>query len=158
MRHILFVLVMTLFVGIAGEAYTGDVAVIVNKENGLSEVSFRDLVKIFRQEKQYWEGGKKIYLTLLEAGSPEKTIVLKKIYRMDEEELKKFWLGKLYTQEVASFPKTLGSGEAVKRFVGQVPNALGVIDASSADDRVKVLRIDGKLPGEGGYALGENSP
>ena len=88
-----------------------------------------------------------------ETGSVEKQIVLEKIYQMDEQVLKKFWLAKLYQGEIPAYPKTLASNEAVKRFISAVPNAIGFIDAAFVDDRVQVLRIDGKLPGERGYAL-----
>ena len=131
----------------------GEIAVIVSKVNPTDAISLKELVKIFKQEKQYWGEGKKIYLILREAGSAEKQLVLKRVYGMEDEELKKFWLGKLFRQEIASFPTTLSSNEAVKRFVSQVPNAVGVIDASFVDDSVKVLRINGKEPGESGYAL-----
>lgn len=136
-------------------AYAEEVAVIVNKENATDEVSFKELVKIFKQEKQHWEDGKKIYLIMQETGSPEKKVVLKEIYKMTDEELKKFWLAKMFRGEISSFPKVLGSNEAVKRFVSEVPNAIGFIDASFVDESVKVLRINEKSPGEKGYILKE---
>ncbi len=74
---------------------------------------------------------------------------------MTSDELKRFWLTKIYRGELTSFPKTLSSNESVQRFVGRVPNAIGFVDASYSDETVKVLRIDGKLPGAEGYALGE---
>lgn len=131
----------------------GDVAVIVNKENPVSDVSLSRLVRIFKQETRFWENGTKIHLILQETGALEKQIVLNKIYRMDEQGLKKYWLTKIFRGEISSFPRTLGSNEAVIRFVSEVPDAIGFIDASRVDDRVKVLRIKGKQSGEAGYVL-----
>ena len=88
-----------------------------------------------------------------ESGAAEKKVVLKKIYRMDDLALKRYLLGKLYSGTISGYPKTLGSNEAVKRFVSQIPSALGYIDAASLDNDVRALRIDGRLPGEPGYAL-----
>ncbi len=136
-------------------ANPGDLAVIVSKENTTEEMAFHDLVKIFKQERQYWEGGAKIYLIMRESGAPEKEILLQKVYRMADDNLKKFWLGKLYRGEITALPKTLGSNEAVKRFVAQAPNAIGVVDAAAVDGSVKVLRIDGRMPGEPGYGLSD---
>lgn len=135
--------------------YAGDIAVIVNKENSTDEISFKDLIKIFKQEKKYWKNGKKIYLIMQEAGSHEKRIVLKKIYRMNGIELKKLWLTKIFREEISSFPKTLGSNQAVRQFVSQVPNAVGFIDIAFVNKNLKVLRIAGKLPGEKGYVLSD---
>jgi len=151
------VYLITLLLVSSVSATSGDIAIIVNKANPTDELSSTDLVKIFAQDKQYWENGKKVYLIMQEAGSLEKKVILKKIYKMGDEELKRFWLAKMFREEIASFPKTLSSNEAVKRFISQVPNAIGFIDASFVDESVKVLRIDKKLPGEKGYVLGEPS-
>jgi ABC-type phosphate transport system substrate-binding protein len=149
------ILIMILFRFSSGAAYPEDIAIIVNNQNQTEELSFKDLVKIFKREKQYWKDGKKIYLVMQEAGSSEKEIVLKEIYRMNDEELKKFWLAKMFRGEISSFPKTLGSNEAVKRFVSQGSNAIGFIGSSLTDKSVKVLRIDGKLPDDKDYRLAD---
>ena len=134
-------------------ATSGDVAVIVNAKNDTRDVSFRDLERIFRQEKQYWGDGKKIYLVMQETGSLEKEVVLAKVFHMDEATLKRFWLSKMFRGEIASFPKTLSSAGSVKQFVEKVPNAIGFVDASLADPDVELLKIDGRLPGAAGYPL-----
>lgn len=154
MKSILvLVFIIFLFPLSQGIAGAEEVAIIVNKLNTTDEVSFSDLVKILKQESQFWRDGKKIYLVMQEAGNPEKKIVLEKIYNMDDEGLKKFWLTKMFKGEISSFPKTLSSNESVRHFVSQVPNAIGFINASLVDETVKVLRIDGKLPGEDSYIL-----
>jgi ABC-type phosphate transport system substrate-binding protein len=109
-------------------------------------------------EKHFWDNGDKIYLLLRETGSPEKTVMLDVVYRMDAKDLKQFWLAKLYRQEIASFPKTLKSNEAVKRFVAQAPNAIGFIDGRYVDSTVKTLTIDGKSMRAPGYPLTDQTP
>jgi ABC-type phosphate transport system substrate-binding protein len=141
---------------IISSAQAGDVAVIVNSDNPIQTIRFQELTKIFKIEKKFWDNGDKIYLVLRETGSPEKSVVLRQIYKTDDPGLKKLWLSKIYREEIQSFPKTLNSNEAVIRFVRQVPNAIGFIDASLVDGRVKALRIDGYLPGEEGYPLTEH--
>ncbi|OGX38943.1 MAG: hypothetical protein A3D87_03620 [Omnitrophica WOR_2 bacterium RIFCSPHIGHO2_02_FULL_50_17] len=134
-----------------------EIAVIVHKDNPLEDISFDNLRKICRAEKQFWDGGEKIYLLLRESGNQEKTIMLKTVYQMEEMGLKKFWLTKLFREEIPSFPNALGSNEAVKRFVAQVPNAIGFIDGQYVDDTVKVLTIDGKSFQSPGYPLTDQS-
>jgi ABC-type phosphate transport system substrate-binding protein len=92
---------------------------------------------------------------LQEEGSSEKEIALKKIYKMNAIDLKKFWLAKIFREEISSFPQTLASNEAVKQFVSHVPNAISLINAAFVDESLKVLRINGKSFGEKGYALSE---
>jgi ABC-type phosphate transport system substrate-binding protein len=149
------ILLALLFLASA-EGATHDVAVIVNPENRLSQVSRLELVRLFQMTQQRWPNGEKIYLIMQEQGTLEKQIVLHKIYRMNSDELKRFWLTKIYRGELTSFPKTLGSNESIRRFVSRVRNAVGFVDASFVDDSVKAVRIDGKLPGSAGYLLSAN--
>lgn len=147
------ILLITAVFGLSSVAHGQEVAIIVNKANATSRVSFQDLAMILKQQKQHWENGEKIYLVMQESGSFAKELALEKIYRMREDDLKKFWLTQMFRGEITSFPKTLGSDEAIKRFVSQVPNSVGFIDVSFIDESVKVLRVEGKFPGEKGYLL-----
>ncbi len=158
-----YILIYIAFLAIAGSfgfsaafAIAGDVAIIVNPENRAEDLSYRELVKIFKKEKEYWKNGAKIYLVLQESGSMEKELVLNKIYKMNNMELKKFWLRKMFKGEIPSFPKTLGSNEGAKRFVSRVPNAIGFIDSGFLDDTVKALKVNGKMPSDNGYILSED--
>jgi ABC-type phosphate transport system substrate-binding protein len=137
-------------------ATPNEVAVIVNQENRLSNVSVPELIRIFQLVQQRWPSGDKVHLIMQEEGTIEKRIVLDKIYRMSSDELKRFWLAKIYRGELTSFPETLGSNESLIRFVSRVRNAIGYIDARLVDDSVKVIRIEGKLPGMTGYFLSAN--
>jgi len=132
---------------------SADVALIVNPQNPEGELSASDVKAIFRQEQQHWKSGGKIYLVLQEAGSPEKDLVLKRIYGLSDEELKQFWLGKLFRGEIASFPYVAPSNISAKRLVAKAARALAFVDASLVDGTVKVIRIDGKQPGDPGYLL-----
>ncbi len=158
MRYIVLGFAYIVFVLLCEVTWARDVAIIVHRDNTTSELSLEEVSKIFAQERQYWEIGKKIYLVLQEAGSPEKQVVLRKIYRKaNDDELKKFWLGKIFRGETTAFPATLSSNEAVKRFISQAVNAIGFIDSTLVDDSIKVLRIDGKLPAERGYVLSDGA-
>lgn len=155
-------LLLSILIALMGGGYAAaadeTLAIIVNRNNPVDDISSGELSRIFRLEQQYWGNGEKIYAIMLETGTIEKSIMLQKIYKMDEDSLKRFWLGKLYRAEVAAFPKTFASSEAVKRYVRQVPNAIGYVSVSTADETVKIIRIDGKLPQEAGYALTAAKP
>ena len=87
MNKVLPVLFLWMFVQ-AATVSAGPLAVIVNKQNSTTKLSSSDLSLIVKQDKQYWEGGKKVFLVLQETGSVEKNILLKKIYKMSDEDLK----------------------------------------------------------------------
>jgi hypothetical protein len=47
--------------------------------------------------------------------------------------------------------KLVGSDEEVLSYVENIPGAVGLIDVRSLNSRVRIIRIDGKLPMEAGY-------
>jgi ABC-type phosphate transport system substrate-binding protein len=134
------------------------VAVIVNPANPIRELSLRDLEKILKAEKLYWDDGKKVYLVLQESGSAEKEILRERLLKMPESEVKKALLAKLFRGEITALPKTVSSRASVVKFVATVPNAIGYVDATLADPSVRVLKIDGHAPGEPGYELSAANP
>jgi hypothetical protein len=52
--------------------------------------------------------------------------------------------------------KIVGSDEDLLRMVESTPGAVGILDVYSINSSVKVLRVDGKLPFDMGYALKGN--
>jgi hypothetical protein len=130
-----------------------DVAIVVHPDNPESGLRAEELLRILRQEQRRFRTGGSIYLVFQGSGSPARELVLRRLLRMNDLELKQFWLAKLYRGEIASFPRVLDSDVAVRRLVAVAPQAFGFLDASAVDATVKVLRIDGKLPGQAGYLL-----
>lgn len=131
-----------------------EIAIVINKANPLEELSLKDLIEIFKQDRQYWDG-EKINLLMREDGAWEKEIILKKVYAMSDEELRKFCLGKVFRGEIATFPQIISSQTLIKKLVCNLSGAIGFLDAQVIDDSVKVIKIEGRLPGEEGYLLKE---
>ena len=153
-KNIIILIFLLLFTWAANAAWARDVAIIVNKNNPTNNLSHRDLTKIFKLEKQFWSQGDKIYLIMRSTGNTQLNVILSKVFGMkDYHELKTHWLGLIFREELDSFPQKINSDEATIRFVNQVPNAITFITASGVDERVKVISIDGKFPGDVGYIL-----
>lgn len=87
------------------------------------------------------------------ATSAERTAVLKVIFQMAEPQFQTYWTAKTFRAEAGSSPKNLSSNELTLRFVAAKPGAIGFLAASDVKPGVKVLRIDGRLPGVPGYKL-----
>jgi hypothetical protein len=52
--------------------------------------------------------------------------------------------------------KIVENDEDIMRTVDATPGAVGLVDVYAINSSVKVLRVDGKLPFDGGYALKGN--
>jgi ABC-type phosphate transport system substrate-binding protein len=128
-------------------------AVIVNQSNPVDNVSSQELRIIFLGERSHWPNGRRITLVMLEAGQPERKTMLRVIYRMNESDFSRHFLQGLFTGEVFVSPKTLANPVGVRKFVFNVPGAIGYVRASDVDSTVKVIRVDGHLPDDKDYVL-----
>ena len=138
----------------AGEA----LAIIVNKANPVSELSLEDLRKYFRLERDRWSNDKKITVVMLPAGTPERELVLREIYHFTEGEFSQFFIQKSFAGRGGSAPKELINSVNVRKFVFNVPGAIGFIRAGEVDDSVKVLRVGGRAPTDKDYPLKITEP
>ena len=128
-------------------------AVIVNKSNPVENVSLEELRKFCAVERKYWSDSKRVTVVLRDPGQAERDAVLALIYRMGESDFMRHFLQAEFTGEVQSAPKHLSTGIGVRRFVFNVPGAIGFVRPAEADATVKVVRVNGFTPGDPQYPL-----
>jgi len=141
---------------VAGEAVTAKeepLVIVVNKKNPIDNLSFDDLRKLCLAERKYWSEGGKVTIVLREPDQAERDAVLQQVYRMTENEFRRYFLQSSFTGEVQSTPKELTTANGVRRFVFNVPGAIGFVRAADVDDSVKVISLDGRKPGDVSYRL-----
>src|SRR3979490_2697033 len=130
-----------------------NLAVVVNLSNPVQNLSMPELRRIFLGERSHWPNGRRITLVMMESGQPERAVVLRDICQMNETDFKNHFLHGLFTGEVFVSPKTLATPVGVRKFVFNVPGAIGYLRATDVDASVKVIRVDERLPDEKGYKL-----
>jgi hypothetical protein len=59
----------------------------------------------------------------------------------------------VFRADVTSGPKIVYSSDATVEQVGRTPGAIGLVTAPVTSKSVKVLKIDGRSPGQSGYKL-----
>jgi ABC-type phosphate transport system substrate-binding protein len=131
----------------------GDVAIVVNTSTPVSNLSLAEVRKIFRGEKQYWTTDLPVVLLVRAPVARERDVVLKVIYQMTEAQFRQFWVAKIFRAESVSAPKLVYSPDMANQLVSTLPGAISFVDARQVASSLKVLRVDGKLPGEAGYPL-----
>jgi ABC-type phosphate transport system substrate-binding protein len=119
-------------------------AVIVNKDNGVENVTSAHLTKIIRGEVKKWSDGKNIILVLHKDSVGEREAL---------EHLNKMSSGEWNTFVVSHKDSILfvDTDADVLKAVQAEPGAVGLIEVRSVDSTVNVIRVDGKLPMELGY-------
>lgn len=131
----------------------GDLAIVTNPNTPVNDLSFADIRQVLKGERQYWTKDLPVVLFVRAPTSTERSAVLDVIYQMSEPQFKQYWIAKQFRAETATSPKNLKTNEATQQFVAATPGAIGFMAARDVKPGVKVLKIDGHLPGETGYRL-----
>ena len=134
----------------------GAVAFVVNARNPVSQVTSAQLRRIYLGDETRWSGQEKITILLLPAGREERRMLFDHLLKMSDDDYVRHWIGKVFQGEATSGPKTASSPASMAKLVAGLSGAIGFLSAeeASADASVKVLRVDGKAPGERGYPFG----
>jgi ABC-type phosphate transport system substrate-binding protein len=119
-------------------------AVVVNKENSVGNVTAAHLAKIFRSEVKKWPDGTGIVL-VLHRDSAGETETLERLNKMTDGE----WKALLATHKDSI--QLVDSDADVLKIVQSLPGAVGLVDVRSVDNSINVVRVDSKLPMESGY-------
>jgi len=128
-------------------------AIVVNRNNPLTEMSLADLRRVYRGQRSRWSNGRRVTLVMRDTGTVERDAILQSLYGVAEVEYRRTYLQAIFAGQASDAPKTLATTNGVLRFVFNVPGAIGYVRAREVDPSVKILRIDGRLPGEPGYRL-----
>ena len=139
--------------GSSGANSRQPVAIVVNPKDAVTNLSFTELRRIFLGEQQFWPDRSKVTLLVRAPVAHERAVVLDEIYRMDEDQFRQYWIGKMFRAEVAGGPKIVYSSDMAMNLVSVIPGSITFVLASAVTPNSKVVRIDGKLPSDPGYPL-----
>jgi phosphate transport system substrate-binding protein len=127
--------------------------IVVNRSNPIDNLSFRELRGIFLGDRSHWSDGTRITLVMRDPGEPERKTILHDVCSMTEDQFRNHFLHGLYTGEILVSPKILSSPTGVRKFVFNVPGAIGYLRIGDVDASVKVVRIDELFPNDKNYKL-----
>ena len=134
------------------EAQAGDVAVVVNDNNPVTKMSRAELRRIFAGEERSWASGLPIKVFVRLPGTHERGAMLK-LLDMREGEYKQYWTSQVFRGEVQAPPFTLPSNGMQREALIAYPGAVALVSLEDVKPGMKVLRLEGRMPGEAGYAL-----
>ena len=141
---------------LAQDVETGNpdaIAIVVHKDLAVENLSLEELRSIFLADRQFWENRTRITLLVRAPQSDERSFVLDLIYQMSEAHFRQYWIAKMFRAEVPRGPKIVLSAGMALDLVVAIPGSISFTRADSVTDSVKVVRVDGLLPGDPGYPL-----
>jgi hypothetical protein len=135
------------------DSASSDVAVVVNSTVPVGDMSFTELRRVFLGERQFWSSSLRISVLLHAPAARERDVLLKTVYEMSEAQLRQHWIGKVFRAEAPSAPQMFFSDEEIVQALATIPGSIAAVDATHIPRGLRVLKIDGHLPGEAGYRL-----
>lgn len=121
------------------------VKVIVHPDVNVTKLTQGELSRIFLGKKTFWESGARIAPVLLDEQSPLTEAFLEEHLKKTVRQYRAYWKRHLFSGQ-GTAPKTFSSSKQVADFVAATPGAIGVVDGSYTDDRVKVVELEQELP------------
>jgi ABC-type phosphate transport system substrate-binding protein len=152
---LIVVRVTLMLAGLAGAsafAQVGAVAVVVNPKNPVRDLSSHELRRLFAGEKHFWAGGLPVKLFIRAPGAHERVVLLK-LLDMSEIEYKHYWTAQVFRGEAQAEPIALFSNGMQKEALTAFPGAIAFVNLQDVKPGMKVVRVDGHVPGDAGYPL-----
>ena len=137
----------------AQTARSTDIAVVVHPDTPISDLSLAEVRKVLLGERQYWTAKLPVVLLIRAPVARERDVVLRVIYQMSESQFKQYWVAKIFRAEAATPPKIVYSNDVELQLVAAMPGSIAFVDTRNVRPGLKVLRIDGRLPGDRDYPL-----
>jgi hypothetical protein len=136
-----------------GTAQAGDIAVVVRPDVPVTNLTFAELRHLVLGDRQFWTSNVQVTLLVRAPGARERDIILKTVCQMSEAQFRQYWIAKVFRAEAASGPKIVYSNEMAAEMVNAMPGAVAFMDADQVPAGVKVVKVNGLLPGTKDYPL-----
>jgi hypothetical protein len=130
-----------------------NMAVVASAGSKLQDVPLAELAKLCKGTQKAWTDGRSFTLVMKDPESPEMHVAVQKLFGVPASDVKSA-IARL--NETRVVVRVVESDEDLLRPVESMPGAVGILDVYAINSAVKVLRVDGKLPFDAGYALKGN--
>jgi ABC-type phosphate transport system substrate-binding protein len=137
----------------SGRAQAADIAIVVRPDVPVNNLTFAELRRLFLGDRQFWTSNVRVTLLVRAPGAREREVALKTLYQMSEAQFRQYWIAKVFRAEAAAGPRIVYSNEMAEELVAGIPGAVAFVDAEQAPKGLKVLKINGLLPGNKDYPL-----
>lgn len=152
-RRSILLIAPLLFARSASFAANADIAIIVRPELPVDNLTLPELRKLLLGDRQYWTSNLRVTLLVHAPGARERDVVLRTIYQMSEAQFRQHWIAKVFRDEAAAGPHVVYSTEMAAELAAAIPGAVAFVTADSVPKGLKVLKINGRLPGDKDYPL-----
>jgi hypothetical protein len=137
--------------GTGARAAGKPLVLIAGTHTSFNDISISLLRRAFLGETAEYASGKRLIAINHAPGAPLREQFDELVLGLKPTEVGHFWIDRRIRDQPPA-PKHVPS-ELVVRIVTSLPGAISYVTSDQLNDKVRVLRIDGKSPGQPGYLL-----
>jgi hypothetical protein len=147
---------MLLLGELCASAQCASLAVIVNPKSSVDSLSSAQLRRLILGDVRSWPDQKPVAIVSLDPSSPVEQCVMSKVVRLSDAEYRRYLMSAEFRGEEPLKLHPASSDQMAAKMVAGAVTAFAVVDAASVPSiagSIKIVHINGKLPGEAGYPL-----
>jgi hypothetical protein len=152
----MFVLALGFNAGARAACPASGLAVVVNKANATEGLSMAQLRRLLLGDLRNWPDKKPVSLVAPNPQSDAFKCMLSAVLRMSDAEYRRYIANAEFRGDQPLQLRLANSGPVAAGLVSGIAGSIAIVEAGELpgiSSSVRVLRINGKNPGEGGYPL-----
>jgi len=131
-------LLLTLLLVLYSAVNAAEIVVVIHPGSGIDHLNRGDAINIFLGRFRQLPSGISAQPIDLPAGQPEKADFYHLLVNKELSDINAYWARLQFSGRIAP-PRQARSTEDLLDFVNSTPGAVGYVDRTKADDRVKVI-------------------
>lgn len=140
------------FSAVRARAASDTLAIVVAKSSPIQHLTQFELKKLYLGSNITGPTGDRIIPFNQAPSAPDRVIFEDRVLGMTPEEVARYWIDRKIRGQGLP-PKTVSPPELLQKVVSRLDNSLAYVRASQVLPEVRVISIDGYLPGDGSYRL-----
>jgi len=132
---------------------SSDVAVVVHPDVPVDNLTMPELRRLVLGDREFWPASIRVTLLIRAPVAKEREVILKNVCQMSEAQFRQHWIAKVFRADTAVAPKIVYSTEMSVDMANRIPGAIAFVEAARVGRNLKVVKIDGKAPGDRDYPL-----
>jgi hypothetical protein len=127
-------------------------ALVVAKNSPIQQLSQYELKKLYLGSNINDPSGERIIAFNQAPNSADRVAFEQRVLGMSSEEVSRYWIDRKIRGESGA-PKAVGSVELLQRVVSKLEHSVAYVRADQVRPEVRIVAIDGAVPGDSGYRL-----
>jgi len=125
---------------------------VVAKDSAVQQLSLYELKRLYLGDNMNTPDGKKLLALNRGTSTQERVGFDKTVLGMTPEEAARYWIDRRIKGQSGA-PKAVDPANVLQKVVARLPGSISYIRQHELTDAVKVVKIDGKMPGDAGYPI-----